>query len=430
MSTVFLRSMALGLAIAAPWTAVAVDIGAVGAVNPRTTGEPPATSARQLVVTDRVVLEERIVAGENGLAQLMLLDQTTLTVGPNSEVVLDRFVYDPDADAGEVALTLTRGAMRFIGGRISKSSDATIRTPGGLIGLRGGMMAIDATDARTRIVLLAGERAVVTVAGQTLTLSRPGAVALIADPRGPSPALSFGGVLGADEAGELFAGFASPGNGGDRGLGPPQIVRAAFAPGAPQAPDISTLGEVSRSAAPQSELVAGTQIRIETQSALFSDPAVVRPENIGFADVGTSGELRGQLLWRDASDLDLRLRLPVGAVGPLESREVFVGNPIVPLVGGGVARLDVDNLGDAVAIAPDIRVENIAVTGGPAPPGRYVFFVRAATLSPQGSPYTLTVTPDGGRQLLSAQGRLTPAAGGQPGVIVSDDLLVDVAPRP
>jgi hypothetical protein len=419
--------MAGGLAVAACIVGAqpsVADIGAVGAVNPRTTGEPPTANARQLIVTDRVVLEERIVAGENGLAQLMFLDQTTLTVGPNSEVVLDRFVYDPDTDAGEVALTLTRGAMRFIGGRISKSSDATIKAPGGLIGLRGGMLAVDTTASRTRIVLLAGERATVTVGGQTLILARPGAVALIESPLGPSPVLSYGGVLDAEEAGELFTAFASRGDGGDRGLGAPEVTRAAFAPGAPDAPDISTLGEVSRSAVPQSELVAGTQVRIETQGALFSDPSAVRPENIGFVDVGSSGELRGQLLWRDASDIDLRLLLPENAPLPLFDNEVRVGQRVIPLVGGGVARLDVDNKGDVISIGTDIRVENISITGGPVPAGTYVFFVDATDVLATGTPYTLTVTPDGGRQVITATGRLDTTNQ------VSDGLSITAGPLP
>jgi hypothetical protein len=417
-------ALAAVLTVAAPIDGSAAEIGAVGAVNPRTTGEPPAAGARQLIVTDRVVLEERIVAGENGLAQLMFLDQTTLTVGPNSEVLLDRFVYDPDADAGEVALTLTRGAMRFIGGRISKSSDATIKAPGGLIGLRGGMLAIDTSETRTRIVLLAGERATITVGGQTLTLSRPGAVALIDNPLGPAPVLSYGGVIDADEAGELFAAFTSSGDGGHRGLGAPQITRAAFAPGAPQAPDISTLGEVVRTSAPQSDLVSGNQVRIETQGALYSDPSAVRPENLGFVNVGASGELRGQLVWRDESDLDLRLVMPESAPLPLFSNIVKVGQDPIPLVGGAFARLDVDNKGNVISAGPDLRIENIVINGGPVPAGTYVFFVDATRVLPAGTPYALTVTPDGGRQLVSVNGRLDGAT------TVSDGLSITAGPRP
>jgi hypothetical protein len=344
-------------------------------------------------------------------------------VGPNSEVVLDRFVYDPDTDAGEVALTLTRGALRFIGGRISKTSDATIRTPGGLIGLRGGMLSIDATDERTRVVLLAGERATINVAGQSLTLSRPGAVSLIADPFGPSPTLSFGGVLGPEQASELFSGFASSGDGGDRGIGPPQVTSAALAAGAAEGEEMSTLGEVSRSL-PQAELVAGTQVRIETQGTRFGDPGAVPPQNLGFVNVGTAGELRGQLLWRDASDLDLRLLLPASAVGPLSGTTVAVGTPVVPLIGGGVARLDVDNQGDAIAVRPDIRVENIAITGGPVPPGRYVFFVDASLVQANGSIYALTVTPEVGRDPVTVVGRL------DPDVTVSDGVAVNIRPKP
>jgi hypothetical protein len=422
------RRIAAGLAAVAlalgAGGAPAVEIGSVGAVNPLTTGEQPAAAARQLTMADRVVTNERIVAGPDGLAQLMFLDQSTLTVGPDSEVVLDRFVYDPDADAGEVALTLAKGALRFIGGRTTKATDARIAAPGGVIGLRGGMLAVDTAGDRTRVVLLAGEYAVVRSAGAELTLSRPGAFAIIENRLELGPDLRFGGVMSASEAAGLMAGFTSAGDGGDRGRGATQPPGAAMAAGAPRASIVSTLGETPPSALPQSDVIAGRVVEVETQGTLFSDPAAVVADTVRFVDVGSAGELRGQLQWRDTADLDLRLVVPESAVPAFSGREVSLDTPLLGLVGGAVARLDADAQGAVPTLPPDLRVENIAVTDGPVPPGVYVFFVDASVLPTEGSSYRLNVSADGGRTRVSETGRLTPPSGSDPGIVTSPGLAV------
>src|SRR4029079_8005705 len=41
-----------------------------------------------------------------------------------------------------MAATLTRGALRYIGGQISHNSGAQIRTPSATLGIRGGMVTV------------------------------------------------------------------------------------------------------------------------------------------------------------------------------------------------------------------------------------------------------------------------------------------------
>jgi len=43
-----------------------------------------------------VSIGTRIVTGSDGHMQLLLLDETVFTIGPNSDIVVDEFVYDPD----------------------------------------------------------------------------------------------------------------------------------------------------------------------------------------------------------------------------------------------------------------------------------------------------------------------------------------------
>ena len=76
--------------------------------------------------------------------QLLLADGTTFTVGPNSSLVIDSFVYDPDAGTAQVAATLTKGVLRFIGAATSKTPDGVaITTPVGVVGIRGGVTDIN-----------------------------------------------------------------------------------------------------------------------------------------------------------------------------------------------------------------------------------------------------------------------------------------------
>ena len=68
------------------------QIGVTAAVNPAAEGRPPATAPRELRVGVNVVANERIVTTEGGQAQMLFLDESAFSIGPNSDVVLDEFV--------------------------------------------------------------------------------------------------------------------------------------------------------------------------------------------------------------------------------------------------------------------------------------------------------------------------------------------------
>ena len=51
------------------------EIGVAAAVNPRTTGAPPAQAERVLTVGTNVFTQERIVTGERGQTQMLFLDE-------------------------------------------------------------------------------------------------------------------------------------------------------------------------------------------------------------------------------------------------------------------------------------------------------------------------------------------------------------------
>lgn len=158
--------MAAGLLALAPISASAQEIGVVASITPQMSGQPPGQGLRVLGQGSGVVTDETIVTGENGRGQLLFRDETTLTVASSSQIVLDRFVYDPNRGAGEIGLSITRGALRFIGGAASDRQEATITTPTGTIGIRGSsVLVLVQEDGSTIVVFVAGDRLCFTTNG-------------------------------------------------------------------------------------------------------------------------------------------------------------------------------------------------------------------------------------------------------------------------
>ncbi len=149
-------------------SAIAQEIGAAAAVNPRSQGTPPGGETRVLQIGARVMHNERIQTSERGTIQLLFLDKTTLNVGPNSTLVIDSFVYDPGTGTGQMAATLAKGALRFVGGQLSHQGAATLKTPVAVIGIRGGIATIAHGDNGTRAIDNFGLLAVSNGAGSTV----------------------------------------------------------------------------------------------------------------------------------------------------------------------------------------------------------------------------------------------------------------------
>jgi len=87
----------------------------------------------------RVNMGDYIQTGTSGVLQILLRDRTSLTIGKNGRLTIDRFVYDPATNASEVTATVTKGAFRFISGKAmrNRKGRSQIRTPVGSIGIRG-----------------------------------------------------------------------------------------------------------------------------------------------------------------------------------------------------------------------------------------------------------------------------------------------------
>lgn len=99
-------------------------------------------SAINARVKDRVSQGNDIVTAPASTLQIVLLDQSTLTVGPNGRLIVDRFIYDPSRRASAVGVSIVKGAFRFLSGKSTHASpgQTTLRTPIASIGIRGTMV--------------------------------------------------------------------------------------------------------------------------------------------------------------------------------------------------------------------------------------------------------------------------------------------------
>ncbi|RLP22511.1 FecR family protein [Mesorhizobium sp. YM1C-6-2] len=137
------------------------EVGVAAAVNVDARGRPPGAAPRVITLGTNVVFNEEISTDSAGLVQILLLDGTTFTVGPNSQLTIDEFVYDPNTGDAKVVASLTKGVFRFVGARTSQTEGgATVKTPVGTIGIRGAVTNIsyDPTSGQSTAALVAGNK--------------------------------------------------------------------------------------------------------------------------------------------------------------------------------------------------------------------------------------------------------------------------------
>jgi hypothetical protein len=164
---------ATALALAVP-AGAQVRIGVTSAAEGDPLGKPPAEAERVLRVGVDVQASELITTSVNDRAHLVFLDGTSLTIGPDARLVIDRFIYDPSRGIGDLSVTLGKGVMRLVGGKISKIQPVLVNTPGVTTGIRGGISIVDAQAGQTVSTFMFGRDMTVTGQGQTQTVTRPG----------------------------------------------------------------------------------------------------------------------------------------------------------------------------------------------------------------------------------------------------------------
>jgi hypothetical protein len=240
------------------------QVGVVAAVQ----GAVPVAAAngtsRPAVGGQPVFLGDVVSTGADSRLQLLLLDETVFTVGPESAITIDRFVYDPATDAGALSAEIMRGVFRFVTGKIAHKDpeQMKVKLPSGTLGVRGTIVVGRVDGARASVALIGpGSFTVSNLAGrpQEVSVSRPGfGTVLEAPDQPPAPPAEFAapdlGAMTASLAPPLLPpapplgiareGEAPPSGGQPDGMPPPGMERGPR-PGEmrPMGPMMGRLGE-------------------------------------------------------------------------------------------------------------------------------------------------------------------------------------------
>ena len=88
--------------------------------------------------------------GADGHLGAILQDGTGIGLGPNTELKIDSFLYEPASGKLGLVMRLVRGMMAYFSGRIAKLAPGavTVETPVGVIGLRGTHLAVSLGGAQ------------------------------------------------------------------------------------------------------------------------------------------------------------------------------------------------------------------------------------------------------------------------------------------
>jgi hypothetical protein len=142
-SAVCLVLVALGSASAQAEETITIGNSAVVV---RTVTGKLGTEDRKIALWDDVYHNELVETAKESATEIVFLDETKLALGPNSSLVLDSVVFDPDPKKSSFITTTTKGVFRFVTGNLPKKS-YTIHTPNATIGIRGTVFSLSVFPA-------------------------------------------------------------------------------------------------------------------------------------------------------------------------------------------------------------------------------------------------------------------------------------------
>ena len=136
---------------------------------------------RHIQLLDDIYHNEVIETGDESATEFVFLDETKLALGPNSRLVLDRFVYDPEPGKASFVMTATAGVFRFVSGKLPKGS-YEIHTPTATIGIRGTVLSFivilggtEGKPTKVNVIVEEGVAEITNCLGEWVSLVRPGA---------------------------------------------------------------------------------------------------------------------------------------------------------------------------------------------------------------------------------------------------------------
>jgi hypothetical protein len=148
MKSILRAAFASAICFAWGHVALAQPVGNASAIRPAASQTVPQGSRTDLRLRDPIIRNAELVTAERGALEVTFLDGSKLSMGQNSRLTVDKYVYGGPGGAGEQSMRFTKGLFRFVSGSIPKDK-VKIETPSVTIGIRGTMLrsAVDELGA-------------------------------------------------------------------------------------------------------------------------------------------------------------------------------------------------------------------------------------------------------------------------------------------
>jgi len=101
-------------------------------------------------VGDPLFEKDTIETGTDGAIGITFVDNTVMSSGPNSQIVLEDYKFNSSNFKGSMLADVNRGTVSMISGDIARSSPGAmkVKTPTAILGVRGTRFVIEVKDSR------------------------------------------------------------------------------------------------------------------------------------------------------------------------------------------------------------------------------------------------------------------------------------------
>lgn len=102
-----------------------------------------------LSINDPIYQNDIIRTGEDSSIGIIFEDNTILSLGPKSEIVIDEYVFAPEKDMMSMVTRMVKGTACYMSGIIGKQSPESVKfqTPDATIGIRGTQFLVKVKGA-------------------------------------------------------------------------------------------------------------------------------------------------------------------------------------------------------------------------------------------------------------------------------------------
>jgi hypothetical protein len=125
--------LAVGVAVAAADDAGQIKVS-TGSAQIERSGKKLPAKVGQVVQQGDVV-----ITGSDGSVGITFRDNSLVSIGPDSVLAIDRFVFDSTTHQGAFDSSLKQGTLAVVSGKLAKQSPEAmkVKTPAAILGVRG-----------------------------------------------------------------------------------------------------------------------------------------------------------------------------------------------------------------------------------------------------------------------------------------------------